>query len=350
MKNILLSCSVFLVLTSCSSTRLMSLSVLEPAPVTLPASIKNASIINRSLATGNGRILDAVDKVFTLEGAKLDKEGSEASVASLENTLTASKRFTAVKRVEYTGPGNNTPGMYPAPLSWEKVEELCRTNKSDVLFSLELFDTDSKISYAATPTRINTPLGSVPAIHQEATMRTLVKTGWRIYDPSTRLILDEASLARDLAFTGRGINPVMAANALIGRKDAVKQVGSRAGEAYAFRVLPAWLRVSRHYYVRGNRMFKIARRKAEAGNWDGAADIWEDETSATKRKVAGRACYNMAIISEINGDLDQAIKWAQASYENYNIRLALRYIRLLEDRRIRNRILQEQQVEEVAGQ
>lgn len=339
------------VLFSCSSTRLMSLSVLEPAPVSLPASIKTAGIINRSVSTGNGRILDAVDKVFTLEGARLDKEGSEASITSLNSELQRNKRFNEIKTIEYDGQGNNTPGVYPAPLSWDKVEEICKQNNTDVLFSLELFDTDSKVSYAAYPAKMNTPLGSIPVVHQEASLRTLVKTGWRIYDPANRRLLDEAALTRQLVFTGRGINPIMAANAVIGRKDAVKQVGGRAGEAYAFRIVPSWIRVSRYYFVRGNKLMKIARRKAESGNWDGAGEIWKNETSSGKRKVAGRACYNMAIISEINGNLDEAIRWAQASYENHNIRLSLRYIRVLESRKIRDRILEEQQqVEEVAGQ
>jgi hypothetical protein len=40
----------------------------------------------------------------------------------------------------------------------------------------------------------------------------------------------------------------------------------------------------------------------------------------------------MAIISEINGDLDMAIQWAQQSYENHNNRLALNYVNLLRDR------------------
>ena len=49
--------------------------------------------------------------------------------------------------------------------------------------------------------------------------------------------------------------------------------------------------------------------------------IWQEETkSSPNGKLAGRACYNMAIIAEINGDLDGAIQWAQKSYENYNIR------------------------------
>jgi hypothetical protein len=247
-----------------------------------------------------------------------------------------------VKEVKYKGAGNNNPGSYASQLDWQEVEKICSVNGSHVLISLEMFDTDSKISYAASPVKVNTPLGKIPAIHQEATMTTWVKTGWRIYDPKSRRVLDEAALSRQMVFRGRGLNPVLAANALIGRKEAVKQAGRNAGEAYAYSVLPLWIRVSREYFVRGNNEFKIARRKAESGNWDGAGEIWHQQTTAAKRKAAGRACYNMAIINEINGNLEEAIRWAQQSYEDYNIKRGLRYIRILENRKIRNRILEEQ--------
>jgi hypothetical protein len=326
----------------------MSLSVLEPAPVTLSSNVKNIAVINRSVAEQKSRALDVIDKVFTLEGANLDKLGSQATSESLVDELDASKRFNEVKLLKYDGKGTNNPSGYPSPLDWTSVQDICKENNADVLFSLELFDTDSKIAYAAHPVKINTPLGNVPAIHQEATMTTSVKAGWRIYDPYNKMILDESAVARQLVYRGRGIDPTLAAKALIERKEAVRQVGAKAGAAYAYSVIPVWLRVSREYYVRGSNNFKIARRKAESGNWNGAAEIWNDETKAGKRKVAGRACYNMAIISEINGRLDEAIQWAQKSYEDYNVKMALRYIRVLEDRKIRNRILEQQQVADVA--
>lgn len=326
----------------------MSLSVLEPAPVTISPDVKKVAVINRSLPDTKVKVLDAIEKVFSLEGANLDKEGAEATVFSLTNELRLSKRFTEVKLLDFNGRGNNNPGTYPSPLDWSAVEELCERNHSDILFSLELFDTDSKIAYAAQPVKVNTPLGNVPAIHQQATMTTRVKAGWRIYDPYTKKVLDASAVSRHLVFNATGLNPTLAASALISRKEAVRQVGSNAGEAYAYSVIPEWIRVSREYYVRGNDQFKIARRKAEAGNWDGAGEIWKKQTGANKSKVAGRACYNMAIISEINGDIDQAISWAQKSYEDYNIRQALRYVRVLQDRKVRNSILEEQQGTEVA--
>jgi Family of unknown function (DUF6340)/IPT/TIG domain len=38
--------------------------------------------------------------------------------------------------------------------------------------------------------------------------------------------------------------------------------------------------VSRHYYVRGNASFNIAKRMAQAGDWGGAANIWREATNS----------------------------------------------------------------------
>jgi hypothetical protein len=71
---------------------------------------------------------------------------------------------------------------------------------------------------------------------------------------------------------------------------------------------------------------------AQTGNWNDAAALWQKETLNPNPKVAGRACYNMAIINEINGDLDAAIGWAQKGYENYYNRLSLWYVNILKNR------------------
>jgi hypothetical protein len=343
MKNrisILLASVIF---CSCSSTNLVFLSVQKPAPITIPSDIKNVGIINRTLPSNQAKPIDIVDKVFSLEGVNTDKEGAQATITGLTDELQKNSRFANVKFLSNVDLRTNTPGLFPTPLSWEVVEKICKDNNMDVLFSLELFDTDNKISYAANPTTIHTVMGNVPGIEHQANMQTLVKAGWRIYDPVGKNILDECPISRSLNFSAKGINPAVAASGLIGRKDAVVEVGNQVGQAYAQRIIPYWIRVSRDYYVRGTDNFILATRKARTGNWNEAADLWQKEITNTNRKIAGRAYYNMAIISEINGDLDQAIQWAQKSYENYNNRLALNYVHILQYRKTNSEVLKDQQ-------
>jgi hypothetical protein len=237
------------------------------------------------------------------------------------------------------------PGMFPAPLPWDIVEKYCIDNKADALFSLELFDTRSTIDYTVNKTMVKTPLGNIPAAEQQANMHTVVKAGWRIYDLRERNILDECVITRNITYHGRGINPMLAAAALVQRKEAVKEVGNLAGHSYAFNIIPLWNNVTRQYYVRGSSNFSVATRKARTGSWDGAAQIWQQETNNSDKKIAGRACYNMAIVGEINCDLDKAIHWAKQSYEDYNNHLALNYLNLLKSRKINDAILAEQQLQ-----
>jgi len=343
MKNRAIYSLIVLACYSCSSTNLMSLSVLKPAPVSIPANIKTVALVNRSKAANESQTLDAIHKALSLESNDLQQAGANGSMRGLKDELMKNTRFTEVKPLNMDLRSFGA-GIFPTPMQWDSVEKICRESNTDALFSLELFDTESKLNYSASPAQVNLGVTSLPAIAHQVNMATSVKTGWRIYDPSSRTILDEYILGEDISTSGSGINPAVAASSLIGRKEAVTDVGIKAGEAYADRILPYWIRVSRDYFVSGNESFVTAKRKAQAGNWDGAAELWLQETKNPNGTLAGRACYNMAIISEINGDLDGAIQWAQKSYENYNIRLALHYLNILRNRQRQNELLKSQTV------
>jgi hypothetical protein len=100
--------------------------------------------------------------------------------------------------------------------------------------------------------------------------------------------------------------------------------------------------VSRYYYVRGNGSFSVATRMARAGDWGGAGNIWREATNSSSGKVAGRACYNMAIISEINGDLNGALQWARKAYEVYRTPYALNFVNILQERQTNDAVLRSQ--------
>ena len=105
-------------------------------------------------------------------------------------------------------------------------------------------------------------------------------------------------------------------------------------------------RTCREYFVKGTDNFEVAKRKAQTGKRDEAGALWELEISNPDAQIAGRACYNMAIISEINGSVDEALGWAQKAWEDYGIRPALKYVRILENRRRNIGILEIQEIKE----
>ncbi|HEV3327111.1 MAG TPA: DUF6340 family protein [Puia sp.] len=318
---------------SCSSTNLMSLSVNEPAPVSLPPNAKTAAVVNRSRAADDSRTVDAIHRTISLESKELQADGAGASLTGLTDALIRSNRFAAVKTLSNLDLRSYGAGVFPVYLSWDTVEKICRENQADVLFSLELFDADSKVG-------LNIAALNVAALGQGSNVQTKVQTGWRIYDPATRTVLDQYVIYRDLTF--QGSNLFGTGSALLGRKEAVIKAGNCAGQDYVTRIIPYSLRVSRFYYVRGSGSFIVAKRMAQSGDWDEAAKLWRQETNNPSRKVAGRACYNMAIISEINGDLNGALQWARKAYEVYRTPYALDYVNILQLRQNNDAVLRSQ--------
>lgn len=332
MKQLSILAVITLLLGSCKTNELY-INALLPAPVTIPSEIKTVGVINRSIPTDETEIADLIDKVLSLEGADLDKDGAWESVRGLTEELMSNGRFTGVKELSDIDFRASRIGVLPPPLSTEIVEKICKETGTDALFSLERFDTDTRLNYSTSKVRRDTPLGGIPLLEHQVRMEVIIKTGWRIYVPSGPGIIDEFSFAESLDFFGRGINPVAAVTSLLARKEAVKEVSRTAGHNYALRLLPYRLRIEREYFVKGSDNFRIAKRKARTGNWDEAGLLWARETENPSRKIAGRAFYNMAIISEINGNIDEAVEWARRSYEDFNVRKGLRYLRMLEARK-----------------
>lgn len=334
---------ISIILCSCSSKNLLTMSVTEPAPVYIPSNIKTIGIIDRSLPSEKNEKMDKLDKFLSAEGKNLDKDGAYESVVGLFDELINNNRFPEVKIIDSVDVRSPGLGIFPSALSWKTIEQICYENNVDAIFALSFYDTDTKINYKAVPIEVDGLLGiKIPAVEHHATIATLIKTGWRIYDPINKFILDEHLVNENVVSIGIGINPVKAVEAIMGRKEAVLQVSNNIGHNYALRILTYRIRVARHYYVRGTNNFKIAKRRAQTGNWDGAAELWDKEVSNPKRKVAGRACYNMAIINEINGDLNAAVDWASKSYTDYKNKMALRYLNVLKYRIERNIQLQQQ--------
>lgn len=319
------------VFAACKTNELY-INTTRPAPVTLSPGIRKVGIINRSIPTDETRLIDVIEKIVTLEGPDLDRDGAVESVAGLAEALGQNSRFLEVRPLNGIDFRASAIGELPSPLAWDIVEKICSGEGVDALFALERFDTDTRISYSSREVDISTPLGSIPGIEHDAAMETVVKTGWRIYVPAEKSVPDEYSFAQSVVFHGRGINPAAAVEALTGRKAAVRQVSRRAGHAYASRLIPYRLRVTRDYFVKGTDNFRKARRKAQTGKWDEAGLLWEIETANPRSKIAGKAAYNMAIINEINGRLEDALAWAQKAWEDYKIRQGLSYSRILEDR------------------
>lgn len=319
---------------ACSATNRLTMGVTQPAQIPLATEVAHIGIINRSIASEKNKTLDKIDKVLSLEGINLDKEGAQNAINGLSQELEHGNRFETVRILEGQPAFEKGLGVFPAPLSWEMVAQICNENKLDVLFSLEVYDTNTAVEYEMAMVNIPNKFGIVAEIPgHRIVLHTAIKNGWRVYDPTGKILVDEF-ISNDLIVSkGEGINPMNALEAIIGRKEAVLRLSSNLGVNYGLFTKPQRIRIARDYFIRGSNYFKIAKRRAQTGNWDGASELWKAELNNPKAKIAGRAYYNMAISHEINGNLDQAIEFASISYTDYGNNNGLHYWNMLKKRR-----------------
>ncbi|MBS1564550.1 MAG: tetratricopeptide repeat protein [Bacteroidetes bacterium] len=333
MKNLITLAFVAGTFVACKSTAPIAVSVPQPPPVTLAPNVKNIAVINRTETVSNVDPANTTGKVFS-PGCALE------SINGLADEFNKNKRFNDIKYLGNKPVGEPGSGRLPAPLSWDSVARLCRDHGAELLFVLETLDNSSKMTFTTHTVNVITSQGKMANTEHQASLQTTVKAGWRIYDPANKKVLDEFIVNTEDTFAGSGISKRAAEAAVTNRIDAVQEVGGKAGHEYATRVVTYPLKVTRQYYNTGNDNFKAAAVKVKAGDWAGAAAIWQKETGNKNKKLAAQAYYNLAIVQEVNGDIKAAIQQAQKSYDNASNPLAQNYIVLLQERKKAKRVIQ----------
>jgi len=319
------------------------MSAMKPAPIVLSNKVHRVAIINRSIPSEENKKLNKLEEILSAEGRNLDKEGSQAAIVALKEQLERNEIFEEIIIIEDLIQFQDGSDQFPSTLTWNEIEDICEAYNVDAICSLAFYDTDTKFKLNTSTAKVPNDLGVKIAIPtHELTLNTLVENGWRVYDPNLNKIADELVFSDHVITIGKGINPMKAYEAIKGRKGAVVHRSKYMGIDYGLRLLPNKQRVERDYFVRGSENFKMAQRRAQAGDWEGAENLWKIETGNSDPKVAGRACYNMAISNEIKGNLVSALKWATKSYVVYNNPNALPYLNNLKFRTGQNDLLAQQ--------
>ncbi len=321
MKKYVIPLVIAALFSSCKTSSLM-IDVLKPAQINLPQEIQTVAIVNRSLPEKDSEVNNLVEGMLTGEALLADRFGSKSCLRGfVDNMLSSPRLKVVVPDVSLKGTGTD---KMPAHLDWKEVDDICRNSGADALVSLETFDSN-------TEGRLFSLLNRTPGKN----LTVKVQSGWRIYEPNGQRILDE-NIYTDYFDWDRPDE-----DGGIDKQEVVERAGYFAGSSYAARVSPSWMTVSRMYFKKGNDDFKEAKRLVRMGMFDEATRLWEKYTDQRDHKIAGYACYNMALASEMKGDLQTALDWATKAYREHRIKQAAQYMNVLN-----YRLIQEQQLNE----
>lgn len=327
---LLLFTAMILALSSCKTSQ-TSMQILVPAQIDVPQSIQSVGVANRSLPGKGNTFGNIVEGLFSGEAVFADKEGSERCLAGISAKLNEAPRFSAATLHGAGLTGTGTKKFAP-PLDWGEVNKLCKQYNVDALVVLESFDSDTYIDKSQRKVKRKIDDREVMVTEYLADMTITVNSGWRIYDNTSKRIVDENVYTDQKSWDSKGDSPEEAMRRLPSKRSAINETGYFSGAQYAIRISPTWMNASRSYYIKGSDPMKEAKSYVKTGNWDGAIEIWKKEVQNPDPEVAGRACYNMAVASEMKGNLNLALEWANKALRKYNNKKASSYISVLNRR------------------
>ncbi|MBK6931187.1 MAG: hypothetical protein IPH12_10040 [Saprospirales bacterium] len=333
LKTVLFSILLFFTLTGCMKTA--HLTVLQPAQFKVPDHIAKIAVIDRSKPS-NGW-LNVLEGLFTGEAIGQDRQSRQEAVAGLTDALQRTPRF----RVVTTGlemAGSKAGDGMPALLPWQEIERICADYAADAVVAIESFDSDnSTMTRQRSSKKKNKDGTTTTLIDYLAEMRTGVRMGWRFYDPASKMVFDEFVTEDFLKNEAIADTERKAVANLPSQISVTRKVAFIVGREYGMRIAPVYIQVNRQYYPKAKgfkTQMEQAARLAQDGKWDRAADIWKkiEATAKDNPKAAGRAAYNMAVMAEVNGNLDIAQEWAEKAWNQYGNKKARSYIEVIRQR------------------
>jgi len=329
-------------LTGCAPT--LQLTVLEPAQVALPASVRRVAVLDRSRPGNVGEgVLGTVEGLFTGEAIGADRAAGRAATEEVINVLISSPRFDAVVAADSAGEVDSS--VFAKTLDWSVGRRLAEAAGADALVSLEVLDSDSYLNEEIQRVETEDENGNPRAERLYVfTRNTEIKTVWRVYDPFQNQILDQAvDFVWADSWSSQGEDRSEALSRLPAQGNSVEMVARALGDAYGRRIAPHYLSVLRSWFPGGSDAMKRAADLARADAWLDAGGIWRSIYSGDPDpKLRARAAYNLALTAEMNGQLDAAQRLLVDAVGLHPQAKIRNYLAVIQDRIRKNQEVQRQ--------
>ncbi len=310
-----------------SSMAWVRISLLHPALIVLPESIRNVAIVDRTLQEES--VKNKMEQVLSGELMKQDEQAVRQSMIGMINVCAEFNLYNLMQtHKRYIGGGTKT--TFPALMNWDTIAAICKENGADAVLAIEIFDSDFLITNPGNVARQVLEGNALGGSGYHVNGVAVINFGVRLYDPSTRKVIDEYQVSHRMNLDAGGNTVQDAVNQVLDKIGAINQAGYQAGRLYGERISPSYYTVIREFYnkPKRNHDLRAGVRKSEVADWNGAIESWTKALD-DKRRVARRAAFNIAVAYEVLGDLDKAKEWAAKSYTEYGEKRGNDYFNML---------------------
>lgn len=294
-KSGLLGFVLLLILNSCVSYEKFSIEVFKPAEVKLAPDVKKIAIISRNLKYEHDTLQNYQVKNRRLIKDKIrlnsDSMAIKTCLDSLSGKLLAQNQFDMVEIIPInTFAVTRVMNIRPARIEWYKA--ISEKAGADALILLDMFSC----------------FYSQEDVDSKPVVNVVTSNIWSVYSAREQKIINRFTQVDTLYWDGTDENGKYKKLRIPDKKNAISLAAGVIGENYAKHILPAWAKVDRNFMQSSNPELQKAVKLAGNGKWDEADAIWQVYSESKGKRNQVIALYNLALASEMNGNVDRAIE------------------------------------------
>jgi len=314
-KLTLLLLVVLTFLCSCQLQKVM-VNVYTPSKLVFPPDVRSVLVTSRYVpATGPYEEVQwgAYESIDSLKWAL-----SESLVDTLAKRMVTGNNYL-VKVKHFPRMLRHNEASLPDPLPWEGLLNLSKKEYVQALLIIEGF------GLKKTPVIVTDNNGNYLAQYSVGVTLAL-----RVYEPDKMRIIDDSVYIFSSEFKGTGKTEQEALKQLPDDQKAMLTACSNAAEAYFTLINPGEVLAKRYYYNEGDSSMLQADQAVKKGKWGRAESKWKWLAYNSQDSVIqAKASYNMALVCERDGRINQAIGFARRSQRLKPDNHTLEYINVL---------------------
>ncbi|MCG8410530.1 MAG: DUF6340 family protein [Bacteroidales bacterium] len=312
--------------TSCEPLKSLQIETLTPSQVNLPRDFNKILFVNLDNDINNDNEKDTMLYGVITEEMNygfLEIINSTSFIDSLDY-LYIQKGFPSGERL-----------YQQDTISWDYLGKLAKNTQADIFVVLDSLSIDVNTESFAD-------LESDPVVYFK--YRELnVAIHWSMFSLKTRKRLDSYLYSDNFYWESSAYSKEKAGNQLPSLEKSVREISFFAAFDYGKRIFPNWQKETRFYFVTGNKDFtQAAKLVTDNEDWKQASVLWKKHINHIDREISSRACFNLALANEMQGNFAKALDWAMKSDKIKSKTKTRLYISILKQRNINTRKLKQQ--------
>lgn len=327
---------VFVLFTSCVSMGKISVQVSVPPQRAISEDIQSIALMNRSMTDSfsnlNQDTLEnlLIRKRLVMDQVLLDSLAADTTLKVMGNALYESGRFDVVIPVQRNIPNKNVSYLSKSTsLTQTEVAQVCNEFKVDALMVLENFYENVNSFYRVG---YDNSIGSGMTKEYTIYVQIAFHSNWKLYQPGEKLKLANFEVNDTIFWERTGPTLQETYEQLPTIKEALLGGAIENGQNLAKYISPGWQQETRSYFITNNQEADNAISFVNKNDWQEAEKIWMKFSGAASSGFRSQIEYNLALTSEMKGDLKVALQWAQKSFKSKFTTAAEDYLRYLKGR------------------